>query len=315
MRIAIIGAGIAGLSCAVRLGDAGHAVTLFDKGRGPGGRMATRRIDTDTGLVAFDHGAQYFTARDPQFVDQVASWHAEAVVVPWPAAGDDAWVGTPGMNAVVKAMANEHDVRWGTRIEAIRRDGGRWSVDPVADASFDAVIIATPAEQAAPLLAPHAAAMANAARDSVSSPCWTAMFGFTAPLPVAADVVRHAGIIGWAARNNAKPGRTVPAGTPETWVVQATPEWSTAHLEEDAATVVDALADALSQVAGAPLPDAHIRVGHRWRFARVTPADHGVQWDAAARIGAVGDWLVAPRVESAWVSGQRLADRILSDRP
>ena len=95
MRIAIVGAGIAGLSCAHALQADGNTVTVFDKGRGPGGRMATRRVDTALGTIAFDHGAQYFTARDPAFVQTVVRWSEESVAARWPAAGDDAWVGTP----------------------------------------------------------------------------------------------------------------------------------------------------------------------------------------------------------------------------
>ena len=61
MQIAIVGTGMAGLSCATRLAALGHEVALFDKGRGPGGRMATRRVEADGTLLRFDHGAQYFT--------------------------------------------------------------------------------------------------------------------------------------------------------------------------------------------------------------------------------------------------------------
>ena len=64
MRIGIVGAGMAGLACAEELTRLGHAVLLFDKGRGPGGRMSTRRIQTSAGEAYFDHGAQYFTVRD-----------------------------------------------------------------------------------------------------------------------------------------------------------------------------------------------------------------------------------------------------------
>lgn len=310
MRIAIIGAGIAGLSCADRLSMAGHVVRLFDKGRGPGGRMATRRMDGPDGPVAFDHGAQYFTARDPAFVAQVDDWHRQGVIAPWPAAGNDAWVGTPGMNAVVKEIAGRHAVLWNHRIDGISRTDRGWNVTPAHAAAepFDTVIIATPAEQAAPLLAPHAPGMADAARRSVSSPCWTAMLAFDAPLAIRTDVIRHAGAIGWAARNSAKPGRSGP----ETWVVQATPEWSKRHLEHDAPFVADLLHQALADLAEGPPPPPTIRVGHRWRYARVDAQGHGPLWDGAARIGAVGDWLIAPRVESAWLSGRQLADRILA---
>jgi predicted NAD/FAD-dependent oxidoreductase len=52
---AVIGAGISGLICARTLAQHGWLVTVFEKGRGVGGRMAVRR--TEAGL-AFDHGAQ-----------------------------------------------------------------------------------------------------------------------------------------------------------------------------------------------------------------------------------------------------------------
>ena len=80
MQIAIVGAGMAGLSCATRLAALGHEIALFDKGRGPGGRMATRRVEADGTMLRFDHGAQYFTARDPRFVEQVARWEREGVL-------------------------------------------------------------------------------------------------------------------------------------------------------------------------------------------------------------------------------------------
>jgi monoamine oxidase len=61
MQVGIIGSGIAGLSCADRLTSFGHEVCLFDKGRGPGGRMSTRRVEVEGHTLSFDHGAQYFT--------------------------------------------------------------------------------------------------------------------------------------------------------------------------------------------------------------------------------------------------------------
>ena len=69
VRLAIIGAGISGLSCADRLREAGFDLVVFDKARGPGGRMATRRVETAQGIAHLDHGAQYFTVRDDLCVD------------------------------------------------------------------------------------------------------------------------------------------------------------------------------------------------------------------------------------------------------
>ena len=308
MRIAIVGAGMAGMSCGQRLSRLGHEVRLFDKGRGPGGRMATRRMEDGGTTLHFDHGAQYFTARDPRFVEQVAHWEASGVAARWAAAGDDAWVGTPAMNAPLKAMAGELGVQFGTRIEQLVRDGEGWQIDGegAPDARFDAVLVAVPAEQAGPLLQPHAPAMATLADQTASDPCWTLMAGFEAPLALVQDTLRQRGPIGWAARNNAKPGRA----NEECWVIQASPEWSRAHLEDNAETVAAALLAELAEANGGPLPRQLGATAHRWRFARSGTAGEEALWDAEQRIGVCGDWLIGPRVEAAYMSGLLLAEAV-----
>lgn len=308
MQIAIVGAGMAGLNCATRLAALGHEVALFDKGRGPGGRLATRRVEADGTMLRFDHGAQYFTARDPRFVEQVARWEREGVVARWDVAGEDAWVGTPAMNAPIKAMAGRHDVQFGTRIEQLLRAGDGWQLDGdgAPDRRFDAVVVALPAEQARPLLQPHAGAMGDLADATSSAPCWTIMAAFEQRLPWEQDSIRHHGAIGWAARNNAKPGR----GSAECWVVQASPDWSRTHLEDEATAVETALLDQLADAIGAPLPPRLAITAHRWRFARSGAAGEEALWDAQQRIGVCGDWLIGPRVEAAYLSGLLLAETV-----
>jgi len=230
MRFAIIGAGMAGLSCAQVLKQDGHSVTLFDKARGPGGRMSTRRVRSATDEIAFDHGAQYFTARDPVFAEQVSAWAELGIVARWAEAGQDAWVGSPAMNAPIRALADLHDVRWNVRIDALTWDG-HWQLRSEAglDGPFDGLVVAVPAEQVAPLVEPFDPVIAEAARSTISDPCWSVMVAFDRRLPFQDDIVRDAGIVGWAARNSAKPGRSGP----EAWVVQGSPGWSREHLEDD----------------------------------------------------------------------------------
>ncbi len=79
LKVAVVGAGLSGLVCARVLADHGHEVRVFDKGRGPGGRMSTRRA----GPWRFDHGAQYFTVRDSRFARWVESWKKDGLVTPW----------------------------------------------------------------------------------------------------------------------------------------------------------------------------------------------------------------------------------------
>ena len=307
MRIAIIGAGMAGLSCAHALLANGHSVMLFDKGRGPGGRMSTRRISTPRGEVAFDHGAQYFTARDPAFVGQVADWERSGLIAPWIAAGDGAWVGTPSMNAPLREVAASVDVRWESKIDALVSDC-KWHLqgENAPNQAFDVVVVAVPAEQVSALIEAHDPGMAARARSVRSDPCWTAMIAFDGAVPFADDCIRDVGIIGWAARNSAKPGRSGP----EAWVVQASSDWSRAHIENEGATVEEALLAAFGEMVGNALPPRLVSGVHRWRYARSGTLGADALWSQDRSLGVCGDWLLGPRIEAAWLSGHRLAAMI-----
>lgn len=309
MKVAIVGAGMAGLACAGALAEAGASVTVFDKGRGPGGRMATRRLETPLGEASFDFGAQYFTARDPGFIAQVARWEAAGMAAPWPQARPDAWVGVPAMNTLLRDLAGRRDVRFGRLVKGLLREDEGWHVvgQDFRAAAFDAVVLALPAEQTAPLLTLHDFTLSQAALYARSQPCWTAMFAFAEPLS-APDVLRDTGAIAWAARNSAKPGR----GGPESWVVQATPNWSAAHLERGTEEVGVLLLEALARATGVDAEPAPVAQSvHRWRYALSAGTGIGALWNAKAGIGACGDWLLGPRVECAWLSGRALAAQML----
>ncbi len=322
MRIAIVGAGMAGLSCADALSAVGCEVTLLDKGRGPGGRMSTRRLATPLGEVAFDHGAQYFTARAPGFRAQVKAWEQRGVVARWPLPAPDAWVGTPGMNAVIKAMAGRHDVRWQIPVDRIEWRGGKrgegWRLDAgkVSFTGFDGVVLAVPAEQALPFLSLHDFAMAREVMLARSQPCWTAMFAFADRVPGTVDMLRDAGPIGWAARSNAKPGRSGVEG----WVVQARADWSMRHLEYPVGEIAALLFDELAAALGEAMPELAMpeligTSAHRWRYAMSAGLGLGSLWNAENGLGVCGDWLLGPRIECAWLSGQELARQILDVPP
>lgn len=312
MRTLIIGAGMAGLSCAERLSQAGHQVTLLDKGRGAGGRMATRRLSTDLGEATFDHGAQYFTASDPRFEARVRRWRDEGKVAPWPAAGEGALVGFPAMNVPLKMMAEDLDVRWTTRVVQLSRHPAGWDVVTEEAVVFqcDTLVIALPAEQAGQLLEGVVPEWSAQAIARPSSPCWTVMLVLSEPLPTAPDCLRgdDDAILGWVARNSAKPGR---AG-PESWVLQAGARWSAENIETSEAQVETDLLAAFSERLAISLPDVIARSSHRWRYARPGDDGPGPLWDAGLALGLCGDWLAAPTVEGAWLSGVQLGDVILN---
>lgn len=309
--ILIIGAGMAGLSCAVRLAAAGRKVALIDKGRGPGGRMAARRAEIGGEPVSFDHGAQYFTARDAAFREAVAGWERVGAAGPWPEAGDDAFVGTPGMNGPIKAMAGEVPVQWSIRAERVLLDGDMWRVE-TGQGSLTArtLLVAIPAEQAADLLADAAPELAGLAAKVRSEPCWAVMAGFDERLDIDADSFRSKdGPIAWAARNSAKPGR---AGA-ENWVIHASPARSRELLDLDKEEAAERLLfDFFAATGAAPHKPLHL-AAHRWLYAM--PASLGgepARYERESRIGLAGDWLHSPRVEGAFLSGRALAESVLA---
>lgn len=326
-KIAIIGAGMAGLSCARVLSDGGFDVTVFDKGRGPGGRMSTRRVTTPLGEVSFDHGAQYFTARDAGFKALVGSLLEVAAVGEWtgslvrragegttsPLANEPLYVGTPGMNGIIRAMSQGLNVSWGVRVETLAQEGARWSLRSEAHVdlgSFDQIVCAVPAEQVAPLLQDHAPTLADHARAISSLPCWAGMFVFDAPLAMPFDAIRLQNHVSldFIAANHTKPAR----GEVCAYVVHAHAAWSQAHLEDGAEDVANQLCAALVAFDD-NAPNLVFSAAHRWRYAKVE-VENGPMfcYDAYARIGTCGDYLCGPRVESAWLSGHRLGKAIAS---
>lgn len=309
MRVAIIGSGIAGLACADVLHDSAISSVLFDKGRCVGGRMSTRRIDTPEGTVAVDHGAQYFTVRHSLFRAQVDAWARLGLATRWNEAGPEAWVGSPTMTAPIKAMASRHTVNLQHHVDGLVHTGSVWWVrDQTArHGPFDCVAIALPAEQAAPFLGMYDLSMARYAIAARSQPCWTAMVAFDRRLEISENLIRDCGIIGWACRNSAKPGRDGP----EAWVVQGSGTWSAANLEIEAECAAQTLLAALTDQCRAFVsPEALSVTAHRWRYAMTRGTDKGALWNETLGLGACGDWLLGPRVELAWMSGRLLGERI-----
>jgi predicted NAD/FAD-dependent oxidoreductase len=328
--VAIIGAGLAGLACARRLHDAGFAVSVFDKGRGVGGRMATRRVETSAGVARFDHGAQYFTARSPAFrsaLDGVAEALAQ-----WPvtllsrrdgtlveAAPEARFTGMLGMNAVAKAFAQGLDVTLSTRIVGLQRDAAAWTVQTEQDAHigpFDALIVAVPAEQVAALISSHETDFAAEADAARTAPCWTGLFAFPASRSAALCALRlddHP-ILAWIACDRDRPGRL--DGDLVNFVVHARADWSADNLERTPEEVLPILRSALEPffVSGAPA-EPIVAQAHRWRYAQVTtPAQTPFRWDPELRLGLCGDWRIGARVEAAWTSGHELAGAMLALR-
>lgn len=316
-RIAIIGAGIAGLSCARSLADGGLSPIVFEKSRGLGGRLATRRAGEG---MAFDHGAQFLTARSPAFRDFVESAQRAETAAGWSpriaGEGGDAgrgwYVGVPAMNALVKPLAEGLDIRLRSQVASIERKQDAWflqGVEEPGDARFDVVVSTVPAPQARALLG-ETEGFAGRLDQVAIDPCWSLMLAFGAPFDPGFDVWRSDhGPLSVVARNNSKPRR---AAGPGCWVVHASPAWSRENLERPAEEIAVQMTAMLAEALGGRLPAPRHAVAHRWRYAKTRQAlGTSFLCNDAQTLLAGGDWCLGARVEFGFESGQAMAMALL----
>ena len=338
-RIAVIGAGIAGLAAARTLQRSGHDVQVFEAAPVPGGRVATQ----DSPFGGFDSGAQYFTVRDARFAkaleataaDIVRRWSANAVrvldehgrVVEAALPAREAhWVAVPAMARLPERwaapLAAAGALHLATRVTHIARDAlapSRWQLhtegaEPQAvQAGFDAVLWALPPSNVrdALLKSERLAALVEPLSKVDVAPCWSLMLAYPnaaqpglptlGPQWSAARSTHHR--VAWLARESSKPGREQI----ERWTLQASAAWSREHENDSAERVTAKLLKAFAEVAG-------IRATPAWSDARLwrqaqtlKPLGRPYVWDAARGIGLCGDWCIGHRVEDAFVSGLELA--------
>jgi renalase len=304
--IAIIGAGIAGLTCARELAVAGLEPVVFEKGRGPGGRVATRRNQTG---AQFDHGAQYVTARDGEFQRLMESMAEAGDAATWfTREGEAHWVGRPRMNRIGHHLGAELDIVTGSRVDAVTPRDGQWQLSlDGGERVFDQVVITAPAPQALGLLGPDHP-LAPALERIRYAPCHTLMVAARTKQTSMPDRYQpEAGPFSLIARDNSKPGR--PA-TP-CWVAHTTPAWSEAHLDIDNERVRDELLPAFCETTGLVQEQIQHSDTHRWRYARVTQAlGQACLQDNTGTVWIAGDGCLGPRVEAAWQSGRAVAQAI-----
>jgi predicted NAD/FAD-dependent oxidoreductase len=322
--IAIIGAGMSGLTLAAQLQETHHHVVVFDKSKGPGGRCATRRNQAGW----FDHGVPWVQATTAQFTEQLHEWQRAGVLA---SIGENqTWVGQPFMNAWMRHLARGLTIKTSTHIAAIERHADAWrlralegpDLKPSPDELFDAVVVATPAEQASPLLA-HCSSLAHVLRQTRSSPCWTVMACWPNPLPIQQSVLRNDDLLAplaIAVCQDGLPGRATAPDAPHDgggrWVLHAGSQWSAQNLDATADAVTQRLLTALADTAGCRLARPSWSSAHRWRYAQVaSPQTEPYGWDADLRLGACGDaWHGqshgALGLERAWLSAVALARHI-----
>ena len=336
--VGIIGAGMAGLSCGEALIGKGYNVTIFEKSRGLSGRSSTRKVQEHR----FDHGAQFFTAKSEEFRFWVEEGITQGLIAPWAprllkSSAQTPWfVGIPGMSSLGHLFACKQSVRLNCLVEEIQFRNGGWEVQGMCQQVhfqefFDHVVLAIPSNQVTDLLHKiditqllYPVAL-NACIDAIDQiemlPCWTVMlsiqnkFGKLWPYDAfqAPENELDQYSIAWLANNSSKPQRSQNRQTQD-WVIQASPRWSTSHLENDPEEIVQALVLEMAKLVQTPLQSfIEYAAAHRWRYARVLPIkkESRFRYSSENKIGFCGDYFSTSRIESSFLSGHELANQII----
>jgi predicted NAD/FAD-dependent oxidoreductase len=331
--VIVVGAGLAGLVAAHRLSAAGAQVHLLEKGAGPGGRLATRRIDG----ARLDHGAQFFTVRSTEFSRLVDAWRSEGCPVDvWghglaradhithgPAAactGGDShprYVVRGGMNVLATHLARGLDVRPSAPVSSLAPRSGRWRVTLATGevAAADHAVLTPPVPQSLSLLDAEGRWLPASARRRLEAvtydPCLAllARLDRDPGLPHPGGVQIADGPVRFLGDNRAKGVSAEPSLT----VHLAGDVSRTRYDEEDEAVAADVLPWIRPWLDGADVVAWQLK---RWRYSQPIDLDGQRCLSLAvdgARLTVAGDGFAEAKVEGAARSGLAAATAILTD--
>ncbi|MGE9290544.1 MAG: NAD(P)/FAD-dependent oxidoreductase [Puniceicoccales bacterium] len=314
--VLIVGAGISGLTVATVLKEAGARVKVLEKGRGFGGRMATRRMAGGR----LDHGAQFMTVRTEDWSRWVESWKEAGIIrewfrsAPWDSTSSEfsRYCGVEGMTDIPKALAADLDVERSVRVESVSWKSGGWTVKSEGGRIFSAdILILTP-----PI--PQTVALLRGAEISLPlmewerlcamdyDPCLTGLLILEGPsgLPEPGGLKLTEGPLAWIGDNQRKGiSLEVPAVT-----VHSTPEFARRYWDAEDDERLPLLIGAAEKLLQAKVASGAV---HRWRYN--VPKEYfgsPYYWSDAFALGMAGDGFGGGRIEAAALSGFSLGRKL-----
>ena len=339
--VIIVGAGVAGLAAAQVLTQAGLSVSVLEKSRGLGGRLATRRIQTAHREVRVDHGAQYFTCRSPAFAELLRPLIAQGTVTTWleaiptltsagilpadPAHAYPRYCCPQGMNTLAKQLASGLTLQRQAKVTGLTLTAdNHWQVSTESGQAFRAraVLLTPPPQQSLALLGTLVEEMDDLAiaGQVEFQPCLAVIAGYNPQMNLAAMPPglrwQDNSILAWSAVDSSKrPGSPMPV-----MVFHSTPEFARSYAPDQAQVLIQQVLDQATQQLHPHLQldlrQPEWAQAHYWRYSQpVNPLEQ--QWLGGAEPAPLvlsGCWCTAGRVEGAFLAGQAAAQALISWR-
>lgn len=329
--VVVVGAGIAGLTCARRLHQAGYQVLVLEKSRGLGGRMATRRLDQQP----VDHGCRFLAGQTPLMTQLIEQLRPTGQIVPWQAncyqleargnrqlqPPQVRWIAPQGMSAIARPLAADLTIQRQTRVTTLVPTSAAWQVQLEAGepAAARAVVLAVPAPQAEAMLHLTTAEL----EPTVSK---LAQVKFEASLTVlagyrSAPVLAPADAAGWMVYGNAEsPFAWVgldsskrPSAAQSVVVVQSSDRFAQPWLETyELAQAGQLLLAQTSDLIGVQLSSPAWQQQHRWRYAIARSIGSGepIYTQQPLPLACCGDWCSGQGIDAALTAGWAAAAAI-----
>jgi renalase len=339
LEIAIVGAGMTGITCANQLQATGKkGIVIFEKSRGVGGRLTTRRMH-DT---CVDRGTCYISPKGEQFRSLFQQLISNNIVEPWTdithsftvdgqmLADVDVYphyVAPGGMNQIAKYLARDLDVKFGHKAIAIEPDNNLWKLtiegnhEPIFART---VILAIPAPQAVDLLTSLVDILPNGFLNTLSGvnfyPSIAVAAGYTmaqlaewqALYPQVKSVsCLEDPILSWVGVDSSK--RHQPA--PPVFVIQSTANFAAEYPQpEDMALAGKIMLERASERFLPWFRDPQWQEPHLWRYAfpKSPLVDALMSIDLPAPLYCIGDWCRGRKVEDAYLAGLSMAEHLQS---
>jgi predicted NAD/FAD-dependent oxidoreductase len=325
--VVVVGGGICGLMTAIALQGQGLGVKVLDKGRGIGGRLASRRVRHGETVGCFDFGAQYFKAEDPLFWAWVQDWIDTGVVKVWAESmptvtgeirsqGVKLYRGEPSNRGLAEYLARDLQVVNQEKVTEFHWQGNEWQINCESGQSYigDRLVLTSPLPQTIDLLAQSAIQLPLDLCQTVEGIIYDACFSLSLLLEQPSLVPKPGGLwlegepLVWIADGTQK--GISPNGYGVT--VQAGPIFSKANLENDPNEVIELMTTAAEPWLGSPILASHL---HLWRYSHPQNPDDRpfLRGDFPGPFYLGGDAFHGGKIQGAALSGLAIAENILNN--